>query len=82
MGYDTTRSRATSTNAKKLDLKKVALVGFSMAQASDQISREYGSKRVAQGGAHRDARAVSVKSSRHPEGVDAKVFKDIKPRSH
>jgi non-heme chloroperoxidase len=64
---------------KKLDLKKVALVGFSMG--SGEVTRylgKYGSKRVRKAVLIGTLGPYLVKAADNPEGVDAKVFKDIK----
>src|SRR4026208_1908997 len=64
---------------KKLDLKKVALVGFSMG--SGEVTRylgKYGSKRVRKAVLIGTLGPYLVKTSDNPEGVDAKVFEDIK----
>ena len=64
---------------KKLDLKKVALVGFSMG--SGEVSRylgKYGSARVRKAVLIGTLGPYLVKASDNAEGVDAKVFEDIK----
>jgi pimeloyl-ACP methyl ester carboxylesterase len=64
---------------KKLDLKKVALVGFSMG--SGEVTRylaKYGAKRVRKAVLIGTLGPYLVKASDNPEGVDAKVFADIK----
>src|SRR5687767_997250 len=64
---------------KKLDLKKVALVGFSMG--SGEVTRylaKYGSKRVRKAVLIGTLGPYLVKAPGNPEGVDAKVFEDIK----
>lgn len=64
---------------KKLDLKKVALVGFSMG--SGEVTRyigTYGTKRVRKAVLIGTLGPYLVKTSDNPEGVDAKVFEDIK----
>jgi pimeloyl-ACP methyl ester carboxylesterase len=64
---------------KKLDLKKVALVGFSMG--SGEVTRylgKYGSKRVRKAVLIGTLGPYLVKAADNPEGVDAKVFEDIK----
>ena len=60
---------------KKLDLKKVALVGFSMG--SGEVTRylgKYGSKRVRKAVLIGTLGPYLVKAADNPEGVDAKVF--------
>src|SRR5438045_7282301 len=64
---------------KKLDLKKVALVGFSMG--SGEVTRylgKYGSKRVRKAVLIGTLGPYLVKAPDNPEGVDAKVLQDIK----
>jgi len=64
---------------KKLNLKKVALVGFSMG--SGEVSRyigKYGSARVRKAVLIGTLGPYLVKAADNPEGVDAKVFEDIK----
>src|SRR6266436_3967878 len=64
---------------KKLDLKKVALVGFSMG--SGEVTRyigKYGSKRVRKAVLIGTLGPYLVKAPDNPEGVDGKVFEDIK----
>jgi non-heme chloroperoxidase len=64
---------------KKLDLKKVALVGFSMG--TGEVTRylgKYGSKRVRKAVLIGTLGPYLVKARDNPEGVDAKVFEDIK----
>ena len=64
---------------KKLDLKKVALVGFSMG--SGEVTRylgKYGSKRVRKAVLIGTLGPYLVKAADNPEGVDAKVFEGIK----
>jgi len=64
---------------KKLDLKKVALVGFSMG--SGEVTRylaKYGTKRVRKAVLIGTLGPYLVKKSDNPDGVDAKVFEDIK----
>ena len=64
---------------KKLDLKKVALVGFSMG--TGEVTRylgKYGSKRVRKAVLIGTLGPYLVKAADNPEGVDAKVFEDIK----
>lgn len=64
---------------KKLDLKKVALVGFSMG--TGEVTRylgKYGSKRVRKAVLIGTLGPYLVKAKDNPEGVDAKVFEDIK----
>src|SRR4029453_14290899 len=64
---------------KKLDLKKVALVGVSMG--SGEVTRylgKYGTKRVRKAVLIGTLGPYLVKAKDNPEGVDAKVFEDIK----
>ncbi len=64
---------------KKLDLKKVALVGFSMG--SGEVTRylgKYGSKRVRKAVLIGTLGPCLVKAADNAEGVDAKVFDGIK----
>ena len=64
---------------KKLKLKKVALVGFSMG--SGEVTRylgKYGSKRVRKAVLIGTLGPYLVKAPGNPEGVDGKVFEDIK----
>jgi non-heme chloroperoxidase len=64
---------------KKLDLKKVALVGFSMG--TGEVTRylgKYGSKRVRKAVLIGTLGPYLVKAADNPEGVDKKVFEDIK----
>lgn len=64
---------------KKLDLKKAALVGFSMG--SGEVTRylaKYGTKRVRKAVLIGTLGPYLVKAPDNPEGVDAKVFADIK----
>src|SRR5262245_26467626 len=64
---------------KKLDLKKVALVGFSMG--SGEVTRylgKFGSARVRKAVLIGTLGPYLVKAADNPEGVDAKVFEDIK----
>jgi non-heme chloroperoxidase len=64
---------------KKLDLKKVALVGFSMG--SGEVTRylgKYGAKRVRKAALIGTLGPYLVKAADNPEGVDAKVFEGIK----
>jgi non-heme chloroperoxidase len=64
---------------RKLNLKKVALVGFSMG--SGEVTRylgKYGSKRVRKAVLIGTLGPYLVKKADNPEGVDAKVFEDIK----
>src|SRR5256712_4888814 len=64
---------------KKLDLKKVALVGFSMG--SGEVTRylgKYGSRRVRKAVLIGTLGPYLVKAADNPEGVDAKVFEGIK----
>jgi non-heme chloroperoxidase len=64
---------------KKLDLKKVALVGFSMG--SGEVTRyiaKYGTKRVRKAVLIGTLGPYLVKTADNPEGVDPKVFEDIK----
>src|SRR2546426_1259486 len=64
---------------KKLNLKKVVLVGFSMG--SGEVTRylgKYGSKRVRKAALIGTLGPYLVKAADNPEGVDGKVFEDIK----
>src|SRR3979490_255760 len=64
---------------KKLDLKKVALVGFSMG--SGEVTRylgKYGSKRVRKAALIGTLGPYLVKAADNPGGGDAKVFEGIK----
>ena len=64
---------------KKLDLKKAALVGFSMG--SGEVTRylaKYGAKRIRKAVLIGTLGPYLVKAQDNPEGVDAKVFADIK----
>jgi pimeloyl-ACP methyl ester carboxylesterase len=64
---------------KKLDLKKVALVGFSMG--TGEVTRylgRYGSKRVRKAVLIGTLGPYLVKAADNPEGVDASVFDGIK----
>ena len=64
---------------KKLNLKKVALVGFSMG--SGEVTRyigKYGTKRVRKAVLIGTLGPYLVKAADNAEGVDAKVFADIK----
>ena len=64
---------------KKLNLKKAALVGFSMG--SGEVTRyigKYGTARVRKAVLIGTLGPYLVKASDNPEGVDAKVFEDIK----
>ena len=64
---------------KKLDLKKVALVGFSMG--SGEVTRylgKYGAKRVRKAVLIGTLGPYLVKAKDNAEGIDAKVFDDIK----
>jgi pimeloyl-ACP methyl ester carboxylesterase len=64
---------------KKLDLKKVALVGFSMG--SGEVTRyigKYGTKRVRKAVLIGTLGPYLVKAPGNPEGVDANVFEGIK----
>ena len=64
---------------KKLNLKNVALVGFSMG--TGEVTRyigKYGSTRVRKAVLIGTLGPYLVKASDNPEGVDAKVFEDIK----
>ena len=64
---------------KTLDLNDVALVGFSMG--SGEVTRylgKYGSARVRKAVLIGTLGPYLVKASDNPEGVDAKVFEDIK----
>jgi pimeloyl-ACP methyl ester carboxylesterase len=64
---------------RKLDLKKVALVGFSMG--SGEVTRyigKYGPKRVRKAVLIGTLGPYLVKAADNPEGVDPKVFQGIK----
>jgi non-heme chloroperoxidase len=64
---------------KKLDLKKVALVGFSMG--SGEVTRylaKYGAKRVRKAVLIGTLGPYLVKAPDNPDGVDANVFADFK----
>jgi non-heme chloroperoxidase len=64
---------------RKLDLKKVALVGFSMG--SGEVTRyigKYGTKRVRKAVLIGTLGPYLVKAADNPEGVDPKVFDGIK----
>ena len=64
---------------RKLDLKEVALVGFSMG--SGEVTRyigKYGTTRVRKAVLIGTLGPYLVKAADNPEGVDAKVFEDIK----
>src|SRR5881628_341061 len=64
---------------KKLDLKKVALVGFSMG--SGEVTRylgKYGSKRVRKAVLIGTLGPYLIKAADNAEGVDASVFEGIK----
>src|SRR5262249_11288135 len=64
---------------KKLNLKDAALVGFSMG--SGEVTRyigKYGTKRVRKAVLIGTLGPYLVKAADNPEGVDAKVFEDIK----
>jgi non-heme chloroperoxidase len=64
---------------KKLDLKKVALVGFSMG--SGEVTRyiaNYGTRRVRKAVLIGTLGPYLIKTADNPDGVDPKVFADIK----
>src|ERR687897_1027496 len=64
---------------KKLDLKKVALVGFSMGSGEvTRYLRKYGSSRVRKAVLIGTLGPYLVKAADNPEGVDATVFDGIK----
>jgi pimeloyl-ACP methyl ester carboxylesterase len=66
---------------KKLDLRKVALVGFSMG--TGEVTRylgKYGSKRVRKAVLIGTLGPYLVKAADNPEGVDGKVFEDNQGR--
>ena len=68
---------------KKLNLKKVALVGFSMG--SGEVTRyiaKYGTARVRKAVLIGTLGPYLVKTADNTEGVDAKVFDDIKAAIH
>jgi non-heme chloroperoxidase len=76
--YDTF-ARDLDKLLKKLDLKKVALVGFSMG--SGEVTRylaKYGSTRVQKAVLIGTLGPYLVKATDNPDGVDAKVFEGIK----
>ena len=76
--YDTFASDLDKVMTK-LDLKKAALVGFSMG--SGEVTRylgKYGTKRVRKAVLIGTLGPYLVKAADNPEGVDAKVFADIK----
>ena len=64
---------------RKLDLKKAALVGFSMG--SGEVTRylgKYGTQRIRKAVLIGTLGPYLVKAGDNPEGVEAKVFEDIK----
>jgi len=64
---------------RELDLKEVALVGFSMG--SGEVTRyigKYGTRRVRKAVLIGTLGPYLVKAADNPEGVDVKVFEDIK----
>ena len=68
---------------KKLNLKRAALVGFSMG--SGEVTRyiaKYGTGRVRKAVLIGTLGPYLVKAADNPEGVDAKVFEDIKAAIH
>jgi pimeloyl-ACP methyl ester carboxylesterase len=76
--YDTFASDLDKV-LKELDLKKVALVGFSMG--SGEVTRyigKYGTKRVRKAVLIGTLGPYLVKAHDNPEGVDAQVFDGIK----
>jgi len=76
--YDTFASDLDKV-LKKLDLKKAALVGFSMG--SGEVTRylaKYGTKRIRKAVLIGTLGPYLVKAADNQEGVDAKVFDDIK----
>jgi non-heme chloroperoxidase len=76
--YDTFASDLDKV-MRKLDLKKAALVGFSMG--SGEVTRylgKYGTKRVRKAVLIGTLGPYLVKAADNAEGVDAKVFDDIK----
>jgi non-heme chloroperoxidase len=76
--YDTFASDLDKV-LKKLDLKKAALVGFSMG--SGEVTRylaKYGTKRIRKAVLIGTLGPYLVKAADNREGVDAKVFDDIK----
>jgi len=76
--YDTFASDLDKV-LKELDLKKVALVGFSMG--SGEVTRyigKYGTKRVRKAVLIGTLGPYLVKAKDNPEGVDASVFDGIK----
>ena len=80
VGYDYDTFAADLDNVlKTLNLEKVALVGFSMG--SGEVTRylgNYGSTRVRKAVLIGTLGPYLVKAADNPEGVDAKVFEDIK----
>lgn len=64
---------------KKLKLTQVALVGFSMGSGEvTRYLRKYGAKRVRKAVLIGTLGPYLLKTADNPEGVDAKVFEDIK----
>jgi non-heme chloroperoxidase len=64
---------------KKLNLKNVALVGFSMGSGEvTRYLRKYGSKRVRKAVLIGTLGPYLIKTADNPEGVDAAVFEGIK----
>jgi non-heme chloroperoxidase len=80
LGYDyDTFTADLDKLLRKLDLKKVALVGFSMG--TGEVTRylaKYGDKRVRKAVLIGTLGPYLVKAADNPEGVDAKIFEDIK----
>ena len=80
IGYDYDTFAADLDNVlKALNLEQVALVGFSMG--SGEVTRylgKYGSARVRKAVLIGTLGPYLVKAADNPEGVDAKVFEDIK----
>ena len=80
IGYDYDTFAADLDNVlKTLNLEQVALVGFSMG--SGEVTRylgKYGSARVRKAVLIGTLGPYLVKAADNPEGVDAKVFEDIK----
>ncbi len=80
VGYDYDTFAADLDHVlKTLNLEKVALVGFSMG--SGEVTRylgNYGSTRVRKAVLIGTLGPYLVKAADNPEGVDAKVFEDIK----
>jgi non-heme chloroperoxidase len=80
VGYDyDTFAADLNTLIEHLDLTDIALVGFSMG--TGEVTRylgTYGSKRVRKAALLGTVPPFLLKTDDNPEGVDGKVFKDIK----